>query len=82
MIFETKRRVISRALRLGLAAGVLTLTSCSTVESRVSEQRMRELFEAMDLVLCTLPEVGEYKELVGGGRVPASKCQRRAPVKE
>ena len=37
MISETKRRVISRALMLGLAAGVLTLTSCSTVESRVSD---------------------------------------------
>jgi hypothetical protein len=37
MISETKRRVISRALLLGLAAGVLTLTSCSTVESRVSD---------------------------------------------
>lgn len=37
MISERKQRVISRALMLGLAAGVLTLTSCSTVESRVSD---------------------------------------------
>src|ERR1044072_217946 len=37
MISDTKRRVISRALMLGLAAGVLTLTSCSTVESRGSD---------------------------------------------
>ena len=32
------------------------------VESPVSEQRMRDMFEAMDAVLRTHPEVGEYNQ--------------------
>jgi phosphomannomutase/phosphoglucomutase len=34
------------------------------VESPVSEQRMRDLFEAMDSVLRTHPEVGEYNQKI------------------
>jgi phosphomannomutase/phosphoglucomutase len=34
------------------------------VESPVSEQRMRDLFEAMDSVLLTHPEVGEYNQKI------------------
>jgi phosphomannomutase len=34
------------------------------VESPVSEQRMRDMFEAMDSVLRTHPEVGEYNQKI------------------
>jgi phosphomannomutase/phosphoglucomutase len=34
------------------------------VESPVSEKRMREMFEAMDSVLRTHPEVGEYNQKI------------------
>jgi phosphomannomutase / phosphoglucomutase len=34
------------------------------VESPVSEQRMRDMFEAMDEVLRTHPEVGEYNQKI------------------
>jgi phosphomannomutase/phosphoglucomutase len=34
------------------------------VESPVSEQRMRDMFEAMDSVLRTHPEVGEYNQTI------------------
>jgi len=34
------------------------------VESPVSEQRMRDMFEAMDQVLRTHPEVGEYNQKI------------------
>ena len=34
------------------------------VESPVSEQRMRDLFEAMDFLLRTHPEVGEYNQRI------------------
>jgi phosphomannomutase/phosphoglucomutase len=34
------------------------------VESPVSAQRMRELFEAMDSVLRTYPQVGEYNQKI------------------
>ena len=34
------------------------------VESPVSEQRMRDMFEAMDAVLRTHPEVGEYNQKI------------------
>jgi phosphomannomutase/phosphoglucomutase len=34
------------------------------VESPISEQRMRDLFEAMDSVLRTHPEVGEYNQKI------------------
>jgi phosphomannomutase / phosphoglucomutase len=34
------------------------------VESPVSEARMRDLFEAMDSVLRTHPEVGEYNQKI------------------
>src|SRR5712691_4843730 len=36
MIFPMKRRIFCQALTFGLAASALILTSCSTVESRVS----------------------------------------------
>ena len=36
----------------------------NVVESPVSEQRMRYLFEAMDQVLRTHPEVGEYNQKI------------------
>src|SRR6202011_4700584 len=36
------------------------------VESPVSEQRMRDMFEAMDSVLRTHPEVGEYNQKIWG----------------
>ena len=36
MIFNMRRHIL-RALMLGLAAGALSLTSCSTVESRISD---------------------------------------------
>jgi len=34
------------------------------VESPVSEQRMRDMFEAMDAVLRTHGEVGEYNQTI------------------
>jgi phosphomannomutase / phosphoglucomutase len=34
------------------------------VESPVSEQRMRDMFEAMDTVLRTHPEVGDYNQKI------------------
>jgi phosphomannomutase/phosphoglucomutase len=34
------------------------------VKSPVSEQRMRDLFEAMDSVLRMHPEVGEYNQRI------------------
>jgi phosphomannomutase/phosphoglucomutase len=34
------------------------------VESPVSKQRMRDLFEAMDSVLRAHPEVGEYNQKI------------------
>jgi len=34
------------------------------VESPVSEARMRDMFEAMDSVLRTHPEVGEYNQTI------------------
>ena len=34
------------------------------VESPVSEQRMRDMFQAMDQVLRTHPEVGEYNQKI------------------
>jgi phosphomannomutase/phosphoglucomutase len=34
------------------------------VESPVSEQRMRDMFEAMDAVLRGYPEVGEYNQKI------------------
>jgi phosphomannomutase/phosphoglucomutase len=34
------------------------------VESPVSEQRMRDMFEVMDSVLRTHPEVGEYNQKI------------------
>jgi phosphomannomutase / phosphoglucomutase len=34
------------------------------VESPTSEQRMREMFEAIDAVLRTHPEVGEYNQKI------------------
>ncbi len=34
------------------------------VESPISEQRMRDMFEAMDSVLRTPPEVGEYNQKI------------------
>jgi len=34
------------------------------VESPVSEQRMRDMFEAIDKVLRTYPEVGEYNQKI------------------
>jgi phosphomannomutase/phosphoglucomutase len=34
------------------------------VESPVSERRMRDMFEAMDAVLRTYPEVGEYNQKI------------------
>ena len=34
------------------------------VESPVSESRMRDMFEAMDAVLRTHPEVGEYNQKI------------------
>jgi phosphomannomutase / phosphoglucomutase len=34
------------------------------VESPVSEQRMRDMFEAVDSVLRTHPEVGEYNQKI------------------
>jgi phosphomannomutase / phosphoglucomutase len=34
------------------------------VESPVSEQRMRDMFKAMDQVLRTHPEVGEYNQKI------------------
>jgi phosphomannomutase/phosphoglucomutase len=34
------------------------------VESPASEQRMRDMFEAMDSVLRTHPEVGEYNQKI------------------
>jgi phosphomannomutase/phosphoglucomutase len=34
------------------------------VESPVSERRMRDMFEAMDSVLRTHPEVGEYNQKI------------------
>jgi len=34
------------------------------VESPVSEKRMRDMFEAMDEVLRTYPEVGEYNQKI------------------
>jgi phosphomannomutase/phosphoglucomutase len=34
------------------------------VESPVSEKRMRDMFEAMDSVLRTHPEVGEYNQKI------------------
>jgi len=34
------------------------------VESPVSEQRMRDMFEAMDSVLRTHAEVGEYNQKI------------------
>jgi len=34
------------------------------VESPVSEQRMRDMFEAMDKVLRSHPEVGEYNQKI------------------
>jgi hypothetical protein len=37
MIFKMKRQTISRTLMLAAATGALILTSCSTVESRISE---------------------------------------------
>jgi hypothetical protein len=37
MILKMKRQIILRAVTLGLVAGALTLTSCSTVESRISD---------------------------------------------
>jgi hypothetical protein len=37
MIAPMKRQSFSGALTFGIAAGVLVLTSCSTIESRVSE---------------------------------------------
>jgi hypothetical protein len=36
MIFSMKRRIFAQALTFGLAASAFILTSCSTVESRVS----------------------------------------------
>ena len=45
------------------------------VESPVSEQRMRDLFEAMDSVLRTHPEVGEYNQKIL--RLSASGCRDR-----
>ena len=33
-------------------------------QSPVSEQRMRDMFEAMDSVLRTHPEVGEYNQKI------------------
>ena len=37
MIARMKRQSFSEALRFGIAAGALVLTSCSTIESRISE---------------------------------------------
>src|SRR6202022_3570935 len=37
------------------------------VESPVSEKRMHDMFEAMDSVLRTHPEVGEYNQKICGG---------------
>jgi hypothetical protein len=37
MILRMKRHIFLRALTLGIAASALTLTSCSTTESRISE---------------------------------------------
>ena len=37
MIFTMKRRIFSRALTLVLSASAIVLTSCSTTESRISE---------------------------------------------
>jgi phosphomannomutase/phosphoglucomutase len=34
------------------------------VESPVSEQRMRDMFETVDAVLRTHPEVGEYNQKI------------------
>ncbi len=34
------------------------------VESPVSEQRMRDMFDAMDQVLRSHPEVGEYNQKI------------------
>jgi phosphomannomutase / phosphoglucomutase len=34
------------------------------VESPVSERRMRDMFEVMDQVLRTHPEVGEYNQKI------------------
>jgi phosphomannomutase/phosphoglucomutase len=34
------------------------------VESLVSEQRMREMFKAIDAVLRKFPEVGEYNQTI------------------
>ena len=41
-------------------------TTASLLSERweVSEQRMRDLFEAMDSVLRTHPEVGEYNQKI------------------
>src|SRR2546430_6820955 len=45
MIFSMKRRIFFRALTLGLAAGTLVLTGCSTVESRISDHP--EVFQTL-----------------------------------
>ena len=45
MILRMKRHIFLRALTLGIAAGALTLTSCSTTESRISEHP--EIFNSL-----------------------------------
>jgi hypothetical protein len=45
MILKMKRHILPRALMLGIAAGALMLTSCSTTESRISDHP--EIFNSL-----------------------------------
>ncbi len=45
MIFPMKRQFLFKALTLGVAAGAIVLTSCSTTESRISEHP--EIFQSL-----------------------------------
>jgi phosphomannomutase/phosphoglucomutase len=54
-----------RGRQLGPGAGLIEQAELVVVvESPVSEQRMRDMFEAMDSVLRTHPEVGAYNQKI------------------
>ena len=60
MIFDMKRQIYLRALTLGLCAGALLFTSCSTTETRISDHP--EIFQTLSPRDQALVKVGKIRE--------------------
>ena len=60
MIFDMKRQIYLRALTLGLCAGALLFTSCSTTETRISDHP--EIFQTLSPRDQGLVKVGKIRE--------------------